>query len=231
MKSLLFFFGVMFSSLCSIANTDTLIVRSTTDFQTDGKGSAPNWESAEWVNLQQLDTGSHEYRTRFRILYSGTGIYVLFEGMDRKITSTYKKDFTNMFNADVFEVFFHTDPSLPLYFEYEVNAYNKELVLLIPNIEGRLMGWVPWHYDGDRKVRKKVHVHKRNGKMEKWTAELFFPYGLLSPLNRVPAQKGMHWNANFYRLDYDDGRMVKLAWRPVEKSFHEYRKFGVIRFD
>jgi hypothetical protein len=67
--------------------------------------------------------------------------------------------------------------------------------------------------------------------MEKWSAEMFFPFGLLTPLGNVPEVSGTYWNANFYRLDYDGGKMVKFAWSPVEKSFHEYKRYGTIRFE
>jgi hypothetical protein len=42
--------------------------------------------------------------------------------------------------------------------------------------------------------RLDVFVHERNGKMEKWTAEMFFPYKLLAPLGNIPPTKGTYWN-------------------------------------
>ncbi len=231
MRGRLFFLCTLFISTHAFSFTDTLGVRQTGDFEVDGKGSASNWEKTGWVPLKQLDGNKADYATKFKILYSTAGVYVLFEGLDNKITTEYKNDFENLFNADVFEVFFHTDISIPLYFEYEVNALDKELVLLIPHLEKGVMGWTPWHYEGDRKVRKKVFVHEKNGRMEKWTAEMFFPYKLLSPLGNVPPIPGTCWNANFYRLDYDEGKMIKFAWSPVEASFHEFKRYGTIRFE
>ncbi len=52
--------------------------------------------------------------SKFKMLYSPTGIYVLFSGEDEKITSDFKNDFENLYNADVFEVFFHPYPSLSI---------------------------------------------------------------------------------------------------------------------
>jgi hypothetical protein len=231
MKGFALFAGILISCMSVYAFPDTLVVRQTSDFEVDGKGSHANWEKSDWVPLKQLDEHTVNYATKFKILYSLNGVYVLFEGLDNKVTTDYKEDFGNLFNADVFEVFFHTDPSLPLYFEYEINALNKELVLLIPHLEKGVMGWTPWHYEGDRKVQKNVFIQERNGKMEKWTAEMFFPFKLLSPLGNVPPAKGSCWNANFYRLDYDGGKMTKFAWSPVEKSFHEFKRYGTIVFE
>jgi hypothetical protein len=180
--------------------------------------------------LNPLDPGL-TYSSRFKILYSETGIYVLFDGEDSLVTTTYTEDFDDLYNADVFEVFFHPQPSDPVYFEYEINALNKELVLLIPNFGGKFLGWIPWHYTGNRKVQKQVHLYKEEGKLRRWTAEMFFPYVLLAPLQQVPPTKGMQWKANFYRLDYDGGKMHKWAWSPVTGTFHEYAKFGTIVFE
>lgn len=209
---------------------DTLKVTLVSDFKINGTGNQPQWDSTEWVSLTQLEEGVTHYDSRFKILYSKKGIYVKFSGKDKKITSSYKNDFDDLYNGDVFEVFFHTNPSLPLYFEYEISPLNKELVLLIPNLDDKIMGWRPWHYEKDRLVQKKVHIIKGKQGMEGWTAECFFPYALLQPLQAIPPVKGTVWNANFCRIDYDSGRMALWSWSPVKRSFHEFRVFRAIRF-
>jgi hypothetical protein len=135
----------------------------------------------------------------------------------------------------VFEVFFHPDTTMPLYLEYEINAISKELVLLVPNLNGRASGWLPFHYTGRRQVQKMVSVvggkTEMGAAIKSWSAELFFPYAIFDPLLNVPPVSGTVWHANFYRLDYDSGSMVKWSWAPIEHSFHEFRKFGSIRFE
>ena len=64
-----------------------------------------------------------------------------------------------------------------------------------------------------------------------WRAEVFFPYDLLKPLQNVPPEKGTRWRANFYRVDYDDGKVTGWDWARVGRSFHEYHKFGTVIFD
>jgi hypothetical protein len=127
---------------------EPLAVKPTDDFTVDGAGTNAAWAQTSWLPLNQLDAGVEGYDTKVKILYSGKGIYVLFSGIDKKVTSNYYNDFDDMYNADVFEVFFHPEPQTPVYFEYEINAYDKELVLLIPNLDGKIMGWRPWHYTG-----------------------------------------------------------------------------------
>ena len=70
-----------------------------------------------------------------------------------------------------------------------------------------------------------------NAAITSWSAELFFPYDLFRPLGNVPPASGTFWNANFYRLDYDSGKMIKWAWGPVQNSFHELNKFRRIKFE
>jgi hypothetical protein len=58
--------------------TDTpLIVHRCTDFTVTGKGENPEWQKAQWVALNKIDKGGKEYESKFKILYSSTGIYEL----------------------------------------------------------------------------------------------------------------------------------------------------------
>jgi hypothetical protein len=205
---------------------DTLVsVHYCSDFMVTGKGDNTQWQNAAWVHLNKLDTGGKDYKSRFKVLYSNTGIYVLFNGEDSKITSPFTKDFDKIYYGDVFEVFFHPDDKEPVYFEYEVSPLANELVLLLTQRRGVISAWAPWPYENG-KVQKKVFV-----RTSYWTAEIFIPYSLLSSFKNVPPVKGTRWKANFCRLDHDTGAMVKWAWAPVDTSFHELHRFYSMVFD
>ena len=92
------------------------------------------------------------------MLYSPTGVYVLMTGSDRKVTATIEEDFADLWNEDVFEFFLWPDEKQSIYLEYEISPLNRELVILVPNLEHQFWGWRPWHYEGDRKTRKAVSV-------------------------------------------------------------------------
>lgn len=213
-----------------------LIVRKCSDFNLTGTGDNSEWKKTEWNYLSQVDTfNTRIYSSKFKILYSVKGVYVLFNGDDDKITTQYDTNFGDLYNADVFEVFFHTDPKMPFYLEYEINQLNKELVLLVPNINGKAYGWTPFHYENDRSIKRMVHVKggeaAPNKTITSWSAELFFPYELFRPLNNVPPVSGTIWNANFCRLDYDRPNRMKWSWSPVQNSFHEFEKYKSIIFE
>ncbi|WP_372897444.1 carbohydrate-binding family 9-like protein, partial [Stieleria sp.] len=178
--------------------------------------------------------GSHDYTSRIKMLYSATGVYVLFDGSDQTLTATMNEDFMDLWNEDVYECFFWPHEENPVYFEYEISPLGFELPLLIPNLDGRFLGWRPWHYEGDRKIQKAVSAS--GGKNESmatvtgWRAEVFIPYALLKPLRNLPPEAGTRWRANFYRVDYDGQKTTQWDWARVGESFHEFKKFGTLVF-
>lgn len=214
----------------SVTAQDTLLVQHVADFPIDGQANHPAWQQSKWYPLPARNELAKELDSRFKILYSDKGMYVYLEGKDQKISTTFQNDFEDLYQADVFEVFFHPNPSVPLYFEYEINPLEKELVLMVPNFQGKFYGWLPWHYEGDRKVQKKVSIKHISGGIGTWSAELFIPFTLLTPLENVPAKPGTVWKGNFCRLDYDSGKMAKWSWSPLPGTFHDYKKYGVFLF-
>jgi hypothetical protein len=212
-----------------------LKVPAVPEFTVNGRGDNPAWDAAPWTPLQARHgvTGAHD--TRIKVAYSTAGIYVLMDGADATLTATYEEDFSDLWKEDVFEAFLWPDERDPLYFEYEISPLGRELPILIPNLDGRFLGWRPWHYGGDRRVRHATSIKggpKESGAaIASWRAEMLIPFALLSPLRNVPAVKGARWRANFYRVDYDGGRPVQWQWAPVEKTFHDFRKFGTLEFE
>ncbi len=207
-----------------------LIVKHSADFEVTGDGSSDAWQKTAWFPLTKYN-GSADYQTTAKLLYSDTGIYGIFSCTDEKITATLTEDFADLYKEDVIEIFFWTDESTPLYFEYELSPLNYELPILVPNAEGAFFGWRPWHYTGARKTRHATKIIKdEKGNPSAWIAEFFIPYALLKPLRNVPPKSGTEWRVNLYRIDYDEG-YSSWTWQPVHKSFHEFENFGTMRFE
>jgi hypothetical protein len=234
MKILFTILGLFLMSLVSRAQQenkeDVLPIKSSENFDISGDGKAAEWNATEWVTLEKRK-GVSTYHTRAKLLYSKTGIYGLFSCEDKKITATLKEDFSNLWTEDVIEIFFWPDESVALYFEYELSPLNHELAILVPNMDGDFLGWRPWRYEGTRRARHATKiVMDESGDTKEWLAEFFIPYSLLKPLRNVPPKKGTEWRMNMYRIDYDQ-EQSSWSWKPVEKSFHDYKKFGSVRFD
>ncbi|MBM4028313.1 MAG: hypothetical protein FJ280_23410 [Planctomycetes bacterium] len=212
-----------------------LHVRPTEDFAVTGNGDAPAWQAIPWEPLVPRAAARQSYQTRVKMLYSKTGLYVLMEAEDRVLTATMMEDFLDLWNEDVFEFFLWPDERYPVYFEYEISPLGFELPILIPNFEGKFLGWRPWHYEGNRKTRTATTTQgglkEPGARVTGWKAEVFVPYDLLKPLQNVPPQPGTRWRANFYRVDYDDGKGTSWDWARVGPSFHEFQKFGTLVFE
>ena len=86
-----------------------LKVPRTDDFKLTGDGRSPAWRKAAWEPLDKRPGNKSTYRSRFKMLYSPTGLYVLFDGEDRKLTATIDKDFEDLWNEDAFEFFLWPD--------------------------------------------------------------------------------------------------------------------------
>jgi hypothetical protein len=151
------------------------------------------------------------------------------------LTATKTKDFDRLWLEDVNEVFLWTDTTETTYFEYEISPLNYELAILVPNFDGKFLGWLPWEYEGQRKIKHSTFIEggekKSGSKIENWYAEFFIPYALLNPLRNVPAKKGMVWRANMYRIDHDGDKPSRWSWRKTETNFHQYSRFGKLIFD
>ena len=211
-----------------------LSVLPTGDFEVSGTGEHEAWRRVEWTALHRRQRDGHPYESRFKVLYSPTGLYFLMEGTDRTLTATMNEDFMDLWKEDVFEVFLWTDERFPVYFEYEISPLDRELPILIPNFGGKFLGWRPWRYEGDRRTRKATSIiggpKRSQASIQGWRAEFFIPYALLTPLQNVPPGPGTTWRANFYRMDYDAGKAAQWEWARVGNGFHEYQKFGQLVF-
>ena len=216
-------------------NAKVMHIQRTEDFAVNGEGDALAWKKSAWEPLNLRISDGLQYKTRIKMLYSATGLYVLMEAEDKTITATMKEDFLNLWEEDVFEFFLWTDERYPVYFEYEISPLGFELPIIIPNFGGKFLGWRPWKYSGQRKTQKATTVTggpKQSGaKVKGWKAEVFVPYDLLEPLQNVPPQPGTQWRANFYRVDYDEGKTTSWDWTRVGSSFHEFEKYGTLIFE
>jgi hypothetical protein len=235
--------GVLSGTACRVVQTEEgnaaqslpeVTVAPTEDFALTGDGSAAPWESAEWVALGRRGDAGLDYETRVKLIYSATGLYVLMDASDARITATMTEDFHDLWTEDVFEVFLWTDEAYPVYFEYEISPLGYELPILIPNFGGEFLGWRPWHYEGERRTRRATVAlggpRESGASITGWRAEVFIPWALLEPLQGVPPEAGSRWRANFYRVDYDGETPTAWAWAPVEGTFHDFEAFGVLRF-
>jgi hypothetical protein len=211
-------------------------VHRTTDFDLDGTGSAPAWAAAEPITIPPVD-GQPGHATTAALLYSPTGLYARFQCNDHRLACSGRlADGGDLWHEDVVEAFFWPEELQRLYFEYELSPLNRELPLLVANHAGTFMGWSPWHYEGDRRLRNATSV--RGGRAEPgaaiagWSAEFFLPFTLLQGLGNVPPTPGTRWRANLCRIDHDTGTPRLHSWSAgITNTFHAIERFGTLTFE
>jgi hypothetical protein len=211
----------------------TITIKHTDDFELSGNGKNKAWDASSWVDMGPSENDSR--KTQFKTLYSNTGIYFLFRNEDAVLTASRTADYERLWLEDVVEVFLWPDTTETIYFEYEISPLDYELPLIVPNFDGKFLGWIPWQYTGDRKIKHATFVEggekKSGSRMTAWYAEFFIPYALLTPLRNVPPQKGAVWRANMYRLDCDKPNTIRWYWSRTQTNFHQFQKFGTLIFE
>jgi hypothetical protein len=218
----------------TMPNLSRITAIETTDFDITGDGNSENWQSANWINIEQRSNLNFKMETKVKVLYSKSGIYFLYKNQDSKINASITENGKWLWTEDVVEVFIWTDTKEEVYFEYELSPLNYDLPLLIMNIEGKPHRWQAWYYEDDRKIQHKTAI--RGGKkesgasIESWTAEFFIPYSLLSSMKQVPPSAGTEWRINFNRMDYLNDKVIYWSWQDLPESFHEINKFGSLVF-
>ncbi|PWJ58819.1 cellulose/xylan binding protein with CBM9 domain [Dyadobacter jejuensis] len=216
-----------------------MLVKRTANFGIDGLGTSDLWNQTTWTTMLPQNgpykgTSIKGRNTRVKMMYSETGIYCLFSCEDSLLTASLTEDFAELYKEDVVEVFLWPDQAYPVYFEYELSPLDYELVLIIPNLKGKLRGWAPWNYKDDLKVQHATSItggEKKSGaRIQGWIAEFFIPYKLLNPLLQSKPQPGQKWKGNFYRIDYDKNT-THFSWNPTRGNFHDYERFGTLIFE
>jgi hypothetical protein len=206
-----------------------LTITKTNDFTIKADTADQNWKHALWISLTQRGNSEVKYNTKVKLLYSEKGIYALYWCEDKSITSSITKENADIYREDVVEIFFWTDEKYPLYFEYELSPLNYELVLLVPKFNNKFLGWIPWHYEGERTTQHETNIVRNEGEVLGWIGAFFIPFSLLNPLNNVPPKTGTQWRINMYRIDYDNGTS-SWTWQPVKTNFHEIESYGTLVF-
>ena len=73
-----------------------LSVAPVDDFEISGAGEHSAWRRPEWTALRRRQPDGPPYESRFKMLYSTTGLYFLMDGVDRTLTASMNEDFMDL---------------------------------------------------------------------------------------------------------------------------------------
>ena len=193
------------------------------------------WKKAQWNTMNGIQLGAVTEKTRFKLLYDNTNVYVAFESDLAAV-----KQFANCghdgpcFNQDCMDIFLDPTGTKSINYHFIANpipnsfydgAYGLITDVLDPGYGKRDKSWNgKWSYETTRKG-------------DKWYLMVTIPF---ATLNTKPAQPGTIWTGNFGRecFEPNDGKsraqMRELSlWSPnlETMTFHDQETFGDLIFE
>lgn len=195
----------------------------------DGKASETDWQKAPWTADFEDIEGARKpkplNRTRVKMLYDATGLYVLAELEEPHVWATYDKYDMIIYHENDFEVFIDPDGDTHQYFEYELNALNTllDLKMSMPYRNGGKadLGWNSKGFHSAVYIDGTLNDPKDKDKL--WTVEMKIPF---SDLQVKFPDDGQLWKVNFSRVAWQiqavDGKYQKVKDPATGRAFPEY---------
>jgi hypothetical protein len=197
-------------------------------------------DEVAWTGVTPIEWGKAPYPTRFRVLWTGEGLFLRFDATDPSPWHTMTKRDEHLWDEEVVEIFLDPDRSGRDYYELEVNPANVVCDLRMISPWPDKKGDIDWDLAG---LETRVLTAKdAAGKATGWTATAFLPWAGLRALPSaatvaVPPKAGDRWRFNVFRIERPGGPEapekdgVFAAWSPPSvKSFHDAGAFRDLVF-
>lgn len=205
-----FLIFVVIYNLCFSQVPNINLPRTASPPAIDGEVNDPCWSEAVKIQLSHLLGGiaSPSQKTEVLLTYDDSNLYISFicyeEQMDKIIAHQKQRDI-DVWRDDCIEIFLSPNP--PTYFHFILNTLGTQ--------QDEIGRDAKWNSNWEAKV-KKFSI--------RWQAEIAIPF------SSFPLAKGTteQWRANFCRQELPHSELS--SWAPLEKSFHEPDKFGIIVF-
>ena len=181
-------------------------------------------DESHWRQADRLSWGPSAYRTSFRALWNGDGLYLRFDVSDRDPWHTMGNRDDPIWNEEVVEIFLDLDGSGTHYAEVELSPANVacdvRMVRASPDkemdLEWDLAGLSTWVVPG----------------ADGWSGLLMLPWDGFASLPSaqnisLPPERGDQWRFNVYRIERPGGPsapnegVVFAPYSPTgDPSFH-----------
>ncbi|HSD26115.1 MAG TPA: carbohydrate-binding family 9-like protein [Vicinamibacteria bacterium] len=217
--------GLILAAGARAAETPSYTVAATTAERTALLAA----DDAAWGGSSPIAWGPAPYETRFRALWSSTGLYLRFDVDDASPWHTMTKKDEHLWDEEVVEIFIDLDRSGRDYYELEVNPANVVCDLRMISPWPDKKGDIDWDMAG---LETRVHERQATGSPRGWTATAFLPWSgfrsLPSARVALPPKPGDAWRFNVFRIERPGGPKspekdaVFAAWSPPSaQSFHD----------
>ncbi len=200
----------------------------------DGTLNEAAWARAAWtdefVDIEGAVKPHPRFRTRAKMLWDSTYLYIAAEVQEPDIWANMKKRDDIIFFDNDFEIFIDPDGDSHQYCEFEMNALNTvwELLLVQPYRDIENAAKNGWDIKG-LKTGVKVYgsLNKPGARDSMWTVEVAFPWEGFKELTSAPAppKDKDQWRINFSRVEWKtevkNGKYVKQINPATQKSYPE----------
>lgn len=220
----------------------------------DGRLTEPTWKRAQWTELFVDIEGDRRplptYGTRAMMAWDDAFFYVAAELEEPDVWGRLTQRDVMIYEDPDFEVFIWPthgegwpDEGTPYYYEFEVNALNTAMDMLLkrraPRHGDKRESHLEWDIEG---LQHATQVH---GTLnwpadvdEGWTVEIAFPWAALEEYageTAVPPRPGDQWRVNFSRVQRVRGSGAtdcdNWVWSPQgEIQMHLPDRWGYVTF-
>ena len=201
----------------------------------DGKADEPAWEKALIIESFVANWASRPGRTRTkaRLMWDDEYLYFHAEMQDADLYADIRETNGNLWENDVFELFFRPSDSALAYYEFQVNVRNTIFDCLIPR-RGHVARFMKMHEFGiESAVVLRGTVDDWTDRDQGWSVELRIPWTSLAHTGGRP-EPGDEWRFALCRYDYDvaseSPELSTSAPLPV-RSFHGHEHYEPLRFE
>jgi uncharacterized repeat protein (TIGR03806 family) len=205
----------------------------------DGVADEQAWAKAQVIENFAMTWKAERSRTpktttKARLLWDREYIYFFAEMQDQDLFADITKHNGEIWNNDVFELFFKPADDKPGYFEFEVNAANATLDQFFIKREASGFGKLNDRFPFDLKTAVKLRgtLNKRDDKDEGWSVEGRIRWRDFAPAGGRP-NPGEIWKFALCRYDYTkDQKDPELSsTAPLTQArFHKYEDYAPLKF-
>lgn len=201
----------------------------------DGKLDDAAWQAAPWtadfIDIEGEAKPAPVYRTRAKILWDATYLYIGAELEEPNVRGTLTQHDSVIFHDNDFEVFVDPDGDNHNYFEFEINALNTgwDLFLSKPYLAGGKAD-NSWEIPG---LKSAIWVdgtlNNPNDTDRGWTVELAIPWKAFT--KTPPPREGDQWRVNFSRVEWFGKPESNWVWSPqYQINMHRPDYWGYVQF-
>ena len=199
----------------------------------DGVLDEPMWKQAFQTRVflrPDGRKGDGKIRTRSRLLWSNTHLFVAFEVADEEIASPFTQRDETLWKADVVEIFLDPDGDGLDYLEIQIAPTGAVFDALFT--KHRVP---PWKEASTHNLNVEAAVHvdgtlNQEGDVDTaWSVEIAIPFADIPGLEGPPSVQD-RWTMNLFRIDQRGPRSMTWmrAWSPVGGDFHALEDAGIV---